>query len=1764
MSQFIGRHNSLALFTNDTNFVAIDTDLNMVIESGYVDENFSLSDVAKSEEEFSTSILSLASDALDALSPKPLVASARLYTIPTGVQEEAKRSLEWHKEHKRGGTPVGLNTARTLAKGGQIGIEKIRHIAKYFPRHEVDKKGKGFEPGEDKFPSNGRIAWALWGGDAGRRWASAIVERENNKPIKADAYVVNTGAELESFDDSYALDDSIAPDFIARVRLDGSGIDRVYKIDFDGQVYVWDDGVWDNLGNMEGEIWSYDSALDDPEDYVEKSHILIDPDSAVVICAHMTTNPYKAVSVGDIDEAEAKMAMDAIEEEDWDFIDNVVTAAGAAPIAAPISAPKGNVSATDKVYSPAERSQNASKQVRDAGGKFASQGDRVSVKGAGNGTIVSTNGANQTITVKQDNGAVVTVPAKSVEQMPIGKASMPVNAPVGGIVPGTSPNGNGPTTAVDTTGIFNQNNPNSNNAKATLPDASKPISVTDLQSILSDYPAWVASQRAAIMQRAEVDSKTPAPLDEYGKKLQEETGIKVPDSPFEDPLLSKWLNKRVMKNGKATYPNRFKGITRYRPNIRNQFNFSIEEFAVETVTSNTHPADTSNPEVAPKSEKPKAQGAQPSDVTPLYMAIVAPEDPRAVLDLVAVVPASASSNEPMTYIRQDQKWVRYPQYIADLKSATPPAVVPLDEEVLNDVLTQIDTLQASAGVFSYDHALMVLFGPTVSAMENAENEFLAKELDDLEALFAAGGLDRNRGNADKLRRYWVHGEGAAKIRWGQKGDWKRCVRHLSKYLGVRAKGYCQLRHKEATGVYTSTHAKMDRARHNSSSEFIMEEVITENYGTPTVVTDKDMLLPIADIMKEQDDLYDHHWEPSGEMCVYLNALAKCSDDEFEAITAGARPPSAYNIDSNRKNADRLRRYWTKGKGAAKIRWNTGGDWTRCVRHLSKYLGPRAKGYCALRHKEVTGEWTGDTAHLKRFGGRRHGKNVFSNEVINSTERVLELSSLVSRVEDLKNRVGLTASADVQSEPVAFKIPLVIPEGIESGDGRKFDTESITIRELPLPLMWQIQTGDGHNGSVVVGRIDHMERTEDGIGNAYGVFDSGKNAQEVIRLVKNGFIKGVSADMDKFEAKEVKPEPNAEASEDDEKQMGKDKIIINKARVMGVTIVPKPAFQECKIYIDGNSDTETPQEAPLIADGIYIDDVDSSDAEALVACGMVASSIPVTPPAEWFENPKLDKATPLTVDDSGRVFGHIAAWHVDHIGMAFGTKPPRSKSNYAYFHTGVVRTEAGTDVPVGQLTLAGGHASLHASAQEAAKHYDDTASAIADVHAGEDQYGIWVAGSLRPDAQPEQIRALRASAPSGDWRPIRGSLELVAVCQVNVPGFPIARARVASGAVMALVAAGAFSLAKLKADPVTELSSRLERLENLAMSSKSDELAIAKEKFASVKAEMQLELSAKAEALAGKVKKVTQYADLAVISEETRQKLAESGEAMKDGSYPIRNTSDLKNAIKAYGRAKNKSATKKHIIKRAEALGKTDLIPENWVLRASGVDLRSRIENFSTRIESESDPKKANAPVAETGAEFAVEAPISSPESIPATETVTPEGESDKGIFTPKTQPRDEQGKFREVLARLKQNLGTAGLQKVLENAKEVENLHEVGDYAEAAGASIKLLDIVDRLDAGALNKVSLENVRDSASELGKVISNLPLGFNNQAEKVRYSDLPPALKNLMDSMMDRVVKKIGKKDGAEATQKLQSFKSGSDVFSQGEISAEMSRMLRLLT
>ena len=103
------------------------------------------------------------------------------FSPPAGVREEAQKGLDWRSEHGRGGTAIGIARARDLSNGSNVSPETISRMVRYFSRHAVDKQGQGWSPGDDGFPSNGRIAWALWGGDAGEAWAGKVFRQMQSR-----------------------------------------------------------------------------------------------------------------------------------------------------------------------------------------------------------------------------------------------------------------------------------------------------------------------------------------------------------------------------------------------------------------------------------------------------------------------------------------------------------------------------------------------------------------------------------------------------------------------------------------------------------------------------------------------------------------------------------------------------------------------------------------------------------------------------------------------------------------------------------------------------------------------------------------------------------------------------------------------------------------------------------------------------------------------------------------------------------------------------------------------------------------------------------------------------------------------------------------------------------------------------------------------------------------------------------------------------------------------------------------------------------------------------------------------------------------------------------------------------------------------------------------------------------------------------------------------------------------------------------------------
>ncbi|TXH09707.1 MAG: hypothetical protein E6R04_07325 [Spirochaetes bacterium] len=1178
--RYAGKKRNLALFESRGKVVLVDTVALTASVESIEDTRGELSskgwDVSSNPDPIWIEIASVALSKSNAPTQVTLAqANKRGYTVPKQVALSAKTALERNSASL---SATSKHMASILASGAQISCEDALWCSRFFSENTPETAT--------------RESWLAWGGDAGMRWSTALADRVGYDSVTADGGGYDTPGITAFLSD---------PNLEAQRAFYTELLEPRSQF-CDGLYMLTPTGTWTAWGNGD---WFTCDAPTLSERFVE-----LDEESALYVAGALFDAPEVPVDLRSPNPEAWDLAVEAYDDIDWEFVDRTMVAAGA----------------PTEDYTTEERSQDASSQLRDANGRFATVGDSGAIKSNGLGAkILSADQTTGQLKVQTDDGQTFDIPSSDFE---VGAQPHPK------VDPDIIKNDKN----LDLTGIVAPA-PDPVTAKATLSDTPNLMSPIDINDSLEEFSKRITDERQAKAKEFE----------------------KLLDTP--------------------------------------------ETTVVAAAEGDDLPATTGE-DTPPPSADPTPDD---SDVEPVYLALVDRDDPRSVMELVALVPSTATSSEPKTFKRSGGKWVEDPKILADLRSATPPAMVQLDKEQYEDVIFQID-----------------------SAGTTPEED---------ESVVAAGGLDKNRGNAEDLRRYW-----------------------------------------------------------------------------------------------------------------------------------------------------------TVGPGGLKIRWKTGGDWTRCVKLLSKHLGPRAKGYCALRHKEMNGVWPGDRKNREASvqGLVASGISKDSGSYLKTTNGVIRASANFAAVEVAKAKVygnyefkPVIPTADEIHEGrsgKAFTIPLVIPEGIPTGDGRTFSKGAIGMRTFPIPLLWQPATGEGHDTSYIVGRIDRMERTGSGIGNAYGVFDTGPYGKEAQRLVENKMLRWVSADLDKFEVDEENSDPET------------GKMLIKKGRVMGVTLVAKPAFQECTIELISR------EGVPAMSEAIP---------SAISASASIAAAIPVEPPLSWFEDPQLSGPTPIQVDNNGRLFGHIATWDTRHIGMAGEVNPPRSSSNYAYFHTGVVRTAEGNDVKVGQLTLSGGHAPIHLDASAAVRHYDDTHSAFADVHAGEDAYGIWVAGALRPGTGPAEIRALRASAPSGDWRAINRRLELVAVCQVNVPGFPVPRALAASAGSQeqfALVAAGTADLWAMRTEQ-------------------------GHESLESVRTRMDAALNI--------AEYISRHKGLSSLQ---ATQLFEEGVAMRDGSFQIETPLDLQKALRVYSsvEANKQASVRRHIVRRARSLGKMDTLPKNWKeLALSDKSLTSR-------------------------------------------------------------------------------------------------------------------------------------------------------------------------------------------------------------------------------
>ena len=390
--------------------------------------------------------------------------------------------------------------------------------------------------------------------------------------------------------------------------------------------------------------------------------------------------------------------------------------------------------------------------------------------------------------------------------------------------------------------------------------------------------------------------------------------------------------------------------------------------------------------------------------------------------------------------------------------------------------------------------------------------------------------------------------------------------------------------------------------------------------------------------------------------------------------------------------------------------------------------------------------------------RRAAGNVRARDTEDGTGRVAsaapsEETDMTVTTEQAAAAEDTTAAADGEETFYTFTDALFAVTGVPTSDGRMLAADiELTFRDTPLPLQWCEESEGGHYGSVTVGVIEALRFT-DGEVRGDGYMLNNTNAAKAIDLVAHGVC---NPSVDLGDAEAVWTDTDGVPVTDDTYVEGMDLLMtVTKGEVLATTIVAIPAFGQTRIRI--NEQRETRDKA-LVA--------------GLVASLAAAHTPPVYDPA-LFADPKLSAPTRITITEDGHVFGHIATWKDKHRSVGLGhIKPPRSHTGYEHFHSSPgVHLSDGTVLPVGRLTVGIGHAPTRGvSAAAAAAHYDNVDACWALGRIGEDRHGIYFSGVVAPWASPEKVQMGLASPLSGDWRPIGGNLELVAVLSVNTPGF----------------------------------------------------------------------------------------------------------------------------------------------------------------------------------------------------------------------------------------------------------------------------------------------------------------------------------------------------------------------------------------------------------
>ena len=576
---------------------------------------------------------------------------------------------------------------------------------------------------------------------------------------------------------------------------------------------------------------------------------------------------------------------------------------------------------------------------------------------------------------------------------------------------------------------------------------------------------------------------------------------------------------------------------------------------------------------------------------------------------------------------------------------------------------------------------------------------------------------------------------------------------------------------------------------------------------------------------------------------------------------------AGGLDRNRGGAEKLRRYWTTGPGGAKIGWGTSGDWTRCVSELSKYLGPRAKGYCALRHKEMNGIWPGDQANKSDsnddidtnsiYHESKQNLGVIGEPMLEHKTVGVKGMNIVSAdegiVETIISVTGVVDNVKDRIMPGAYQKTLAKrkPKGVWSHDWDTPVSKTLEVREL-MPgdkeLPKTMPNGDSWPSGAGALKVKTQFNLETQRGReAYSdvVFFGEEQEWSIGYNVPVGGAKVDSKsgvrEITMLELYEYSPVlfgamPLARTTSVKEAQMALKALKGGAASWLKENMDEEEEVEEYAPVMEDDDEDETEEKAyDLSGDQmILVKTAIQTLSDLLDAVQSETKKFP-TPPDDEVEDDESAVDDPMASDDD------------DYVVM-------------------------------------GDEDMSEEEAEMPEDMYESLADAIDDlIEDAELRDDLITIADEIDSAMEQDDRDYFESASKAFLDKIEENLGADDEDDLR-------------------------ELAEIIADMIEQMEGE-EEGEEVAEDAEEvpseDTMEVPEE-------EMEEEVDEKRE-----------------FSSEQREEMAEEGNAMPDGSFPIANEEDLRNAIQAHGRAKDIEKAKAHIKKRARALGLEDLIPAEW-------------------------------------------------------------------------------------------------------------------------------------------------------------------------------------------------------------------------------------------